>query len=287
MIRALAALLGVFLSSAALCTPPDARRFEALYAFGDSLSDSGAGYLDGNGPTAVAYLASDLGIAFTYAGDANAAGKSLNFAVSGARTGRGEGYRVRPASAAMCGVHEALLGRGMLNQVDDFAQRVRSGALHFDAAKTLFFIAGGLNDQDVETADTVAHLKAAIRTLYAVGGRDFLIALLPTQIPPLSAVGRRLNAALIHIPQELRSALPRAQVSLSRWGEYFDEVLVRPADYGITNTTTACAGRALFGENATPCQTPDTYYYYHSGHPSTAVQRIVARRLKQEVEAFP
>ncbi len=33
-----------------------------LYVFGDSYSDTGAGYLDGNGPTAIAYLAGRLGL---------------------------------------------------------------------------------------------------------------------------------------------------------------------------------------------------------------------------------
>jgi len=61
-----------------------------------------------------------------------------------------------------------------------------------------------------------------------------------------------------------------------------------PAQYGITNWTDRCAGRALFGEDATPCASPDSYFFYHQGHPSTAVHRIVARELARELEsAFP
>jgi phospholipase/lecithinase/hemolysin len=61
-----------------------------------------------------------------------------------------------------------------------------------------------------------------------------------------------------------------------------------PAQYGITNATDKCAGRALFGEDATPCATPDTYFFYHQGHPSTAVHKIVGRELAQELESvFP
>src|SRR5882724_9020305 len=85
-----------------------------LYVFGDSYSDTGAGYVDGNGPTAVAYLAERLGFALVPSNAADAAGKSLNFAVSGAGTGGGPGHRVK----------EALLGLGMRNQVEDFAGRV-------------------------------------------------------------------------------------------------------------------------------------------------------------------
>jgi phospholipase/lecithinase/hemolysin len=40
----------------------NAQRYDALYVFGDSYSDIGARYVDGNGPTAVAYLAQRMGI---------------------------------------------------------------------------------------------------------------------------------------------------------------------------------------------------------------------------------
>ncbi len=58
-IVAIAALiLGSFLPAIAQTktAPPITR----LYVFGDSYSDIGEGYLDGNGPTAVAYFADHL-----------------------------------------------------------------------------------------------------------------------------------------------------------------------------------------------------------------------------------
>jgi len=39
-----------------------APRYSRLYVFGDSYSDIGAGYIDGNGPTAVAYLGWLMGL---------------------------------------------------------------------------------------------------------------------------------------------------------------------------------------------------------------------------------
>jgi cholinesterase len=107
-----------------------AREWEKLFAFGDSYTDSGAGYIDGNGPTAVVYAALSLHIPFTYADDANSATKGLNFAVSGASTGTNEGMRIRPA-AARCGIDEALFGRGIQTQMLDFRQRVKSGTITF------------------------------------------------------------------------------------------------------------------------------------------------------------
>jgi len=101
-------LYGLF-ASVALGTDAQARTWEALYTFGDSYTDSGAGYVDGNGPSAVVYLAASLKIPFTYAGAADSSGKSLNFAVSDAKTGSSDGYRVRPAGAD-CGNGEARFG---------------------------------------------------------------------------------------------------------------------------------------------------------------------------------
>jgi phospholipase/lecithinase/hemolysin len=244
-----------------------------LYVFGDSYSDTGAGYVDGNGPTAVAYLAERLGFGLVPANAKDTAGKSLNFAVSGAQTGGGSGHKVK----------EALLGWGMRNQVDDFAERVRSGKIKFRPENTLFFIAGGLNDKRLPTETTVTNLKGEIRTLYELGGRRFLIALLPTAIPSFSEVGKRLDPALAHIPDEMAAELPEASFGVSNWGLFFDDVMHNPAKYGIENTKDACAGRAIFDQDTTPCPKPAAYFYYHAGHPSTAVHKIVGEKLYEEV----
>jgi len=251
-------------------TPSSVQR---LYVFGDSYSDTGAGYVDGNGPTAVAYLADRLGFALVPANAADTADKSLNFAVSGAQTGSGPGHKVK----------DALLGLGMHEQVEDFAQRVRSGRIKFRPGSTLFFVAGGLNDKRLPTETTVGNLKAEIRTLYRVGGRRFLIALLPTAIPSFSQVGERLDPALVHIPSEMAAEFPEASFGLSDWGPFFDDVMRNPAKYGIENTKDACAGRAIFDQDTTPCSKPSAYFYYHSGHPSTAVHKIVGEKLYEEV----
>src|ERR1700749_3258202 len=109
MIRRIALATALFAATLfAQTTPaPNPHPYTMLYVFGDSYSDSGAGYVDGNGPTAVVYLAQRLGIPFTYDGDPNGNGKVLNFAVSGASTGESAG-RSLPTGGT--------LGFGMKNQ---------------------------------------------------------------------------------------------------------------------------------------------------------------------------
>jgi phospholipase/lecithinase/hemolysin len=244
-----------------------------MYVFGDSYSDNGAGYVDGDGPTAVAYLAKRLGFELQPATKATRPTDSLNFAVSGAQTGRGAGRTVK----------DALLGRGMVEQVDDFLARVQAKQVTFDPKSTLFYLAGGLNDGRLASDVTVGNLEGEIRKLYEAGARRFRVALMPTAIPSFSAVGTRLNPELRKIPDDVRKALPDVQIALSNWGPSFDEVMHNPSRYGIENTTDKCAGRAIFNEDATPCAKPSAYYYYHAGHPSTAVHKAVGDMLYDEI----
>jgi hypothetical protein len=255
-------------------TPGPTTRYSRLYVFGDSYSDIGAGYIDGNGPTAVAYLGWLMGLPVASSTTANAAGKSLVFAVSGAGTGEGEGRRVK----------EALLGYGMMNQVRDFAARVKSGEIAFDPQTTLFFLAGGLNDGRRETAVTLANLRQQLQILRELGGRHFTIALLPTKIPQFAAVGRRLNPAYEQFVRE-EDGTAGVDQWLNHWGPGFDEVMEHPAAHGIVNTTSACAGRAIFDQDPIPVGDPATYFFYHEGHPSTAVHRIVGKKLFEEIAA--
>lgn len=272
-------------ASPAFAKAPASHAWSSMYVFGDSYSDSGAGYVDGNGPTAVVYLAQGLKVPFTYYGDPNAGTKGLNYAVSGAQTGLGDG-RHYPAPGN--GEPASMRGRGMMNQVQDFTNAVNAGTIKFDGEHTLFFIAGGLNDGRFPTDQTVGNLESEIRQLYAAGGRYFLVAMMPTKIKSFAATGAKLNPALQRIPGEMRLALPGIHIAMSQWGRYYDDVMDNPDKYGITNTKDRCAGRAVFNEDFTPCATPDSYFFYHEGHPSTAVHKIVGGKLVGDVKAaFP
>ena len=264
------------LSAQSAPTSGPTTRYSRLYVFGDSYSDIGAGYIDGNGPTAVAYLGWLMGLQVASSKAPDPTAKSLVFAVSGAGTGEGKGRQVK----------EALLGYGMMNQVRDFAARVKSGEIAFEPQTTLFFLAGGLNDGRQETAFTLANLRRQLQILRELGGQHFTIARLPTKIPQFAAVGLRLNPAYEQFVREEHGAAG-LDLWLNHWGTAFDDVLEHPAAHGIVHTTSACAGRAIFDQDPTPVGDPATYFFYHEGHPSTAVHRIVGKKLFDEIAARP
>jgi phospholipase/lecithinase/hemolysin len=271
-------LVGVFLLTLFMSgsiNNPCAAQFSRLYVFGDSYSDTGAGYVDGNGPTAVFYMARRMKIPLTHARDSSTIIKSLNFAVSGAQTGSGKGTIVEGA----------LLGLGMMDQVEDFAARVRRKTVTFKPESTLFFIAGGLNDGNVATETTVRNLTDEIQILSDLGAIHITLALLPEKISAFSALSKRLNPAYEKLAATLAHEL-MADIRLNHWGGYFDDVITNPKQYGIQNTRDPCAGRAIFKEDTTPCGAPDTYFFYHAGHPSTAVHKIVGEKLFREISAW-
>ena len=265
---------GTVLAQVAAAPAVNLHPYTMLYVFGDSYSDSGSGYVDTNGPTAVVYLAQRLGIPFTYYGDPSSTGKGLNFAVSGAETGEGGGRRFPTGP---------FLGFGMKNQVDNFVQYSKGGLLpKIDPENTMFFFAGGLNDGRRPEGFTRTNIEAEIDALYDLGARRFMVAILPTKIRQFAAAGTKANPEIEKIPDEERAKHPDIRIAGSRWGAFFDEVITNPSKYGLTDTSDACAQHALRGEQIQACSSPDTYFFYYEGHPSTAAHHAVGEMLYQE-----
>ncbi len=251
-----------------------AHPYTMLYVFGDSYSDSGAGYVDADGPTAVVYLAQRLGIPFTYNGDPNSTGKGLNFAVSAASSGEGAG-RALPTGGT--------LGFGMKNQIESFVGYLKSGAIpKIDAANTMFFFAGGLNDGGRPEGFVRGNIEAEIDTLYGLGARRFMVAMLPTKIPSFARAGTRVNPELEKIPGEEQAKHPDIRIANSQWGPFFDEVITTPAKYGLTDAVTPCSDRPFGPQKITKCSDPEAHFFYHEGHPSTAAHRAVGEMLYRE-----
>lgn len=278
MPRLASLLLLASLAASAQTTPssaPNPHPYTTLYVFGDSYSDSGSGYIDTNGPTAVAVLAQRLGIPFTFYGDPHYTQTGgLNFAISGAQTGAGNGRRYPTGE---------MLGIGMKNQVDNFVAFSKQNFIpKIDPDTTLFFFAGGLNDRGKPEGFTRTNIEDEIDTLYALGARRFMVAILPTKIPQFASAGEQFNPELEKIPAEERAKHPDIRIANSQWGAFFDQVITHPAQYGLTDTAHPCAGRFIHHEDTTPCASPDTHFFYHDGHPSAAAHRAVGQMLYTE-----
>jgi phospholipase/lecithinase/hemolysin len=176
-----------------------------------------------------------------------------------------------------------MLSLGLKNQVENF---VAFSKLNFipkiDADNTMFFFAGGLNDRGKPDGFTRTNIEDEIETLYALGARRFMVAILPTKIRQFATAGTAFNPELTKIPAEELAKHPDIRIANSDWGAFLDEVMTNPAKYGITDTTKPCAGRTIHHEDPTPCADPDAHFFYHEGHPSTAVHRAVGDMLYTE-----
>jgi phospholipase/lecithinase/hemolysin len=258
-----AAILG----SSLVSLPARAVVINDEFIFGDSYSDTGAYVELSNGPTAVGYLAQDFGITLTTSKNADPGTDGVNFAESGARVFVGP---TPPATQP----------RSLTQQVAEFQNYVDTGKVTFDPSTSLFFLLGGLNDHTkVTSAQVNAATASQVATLYSLGARIFEIALLPASVPAFTDSADNFNPGYEALVPELQAEYPDAVFNLSNWGPDYDFIHDNPSQYGLTNTTDACNS---FGASPT-CSTPDSYFYYYSGHPSTYVHQIVGNELYNEV----
>lgn len=247
-----------------------------VIAFGDSLSDIGQGYVDGNGPTAVAVMAEKLGLDLLPGRMASAnLHASRCYAVSGAGSGSGGGGMIK----------SAMFGRGLLAQLSDFEEALQSLTLAI-AEDCLVFIEIGLNDRHLSSDLVHANCEVAIAKLHGLGVRRFAIASLPELGTAFEEVARRLNPVLMEVLRQAQDMFGDAQFLWSNFGVWFDRIRAEPEHYGLDNVTDPCApGRAIFGENPARMGDPELYFYYHPDHPSAAVHRLVGEQLAIELAA--
>jgi cholinesterase len=244
-----------------------------IIAFGDSRSDIGQGYVDGNGPTAIACMAYRLGLQMI---PGRAASLDLRISRCYAVSGGGSG------DASGGGLKAAMFGRGVLAQISDFEDAIRSKFTSVDS-DTLFFIAIGLNDRGLASEEITTNYQIAIDRLYALGARRLVLSRLPAISPPYAEFADRINSLLSDIVEWGTSKHADCKIHLSRFDEYFDDIRAYPNAHGLENAADPCApGRAVFGEETARCGEPEKYFYYHPDHPSAVVHALVGAKLAQE-----
>src|SRR5579862_311055 len=214
---------------------PVVSAYDALYAFGDSLTDTGnnpapagTNYYNGhfsNGPLWVEYMSTNLGLAYV---------QTNNHADSGSETA------------------------GALLAVQNFPPPV-------DAATAVFAVWSGGNDfiKNVSVtsqqndplwagviSNAVYNLTNAVAVLYADGARTIIVPNLPdlSKLPaanPLTSSYKTYisgkiglyNANLLQALNKIRSGHPNLDLSGPDIFTNFNNILANPAAYGFTKTT--------------------------------------------------
>lgn len=289
------ALRRLAFAAAVVTSLPVSAAYSELVVFGDSLSDNGNflaltggqfpspafGYATGrfsNGPVAVEYLATSLGLTLH------------NFAVGGARTGTpfgggSDNYVDASGQGTELGLpSDYFNGTGVLAQI---SQRVAAGPLDPNA---LYLVWAGPNDyflpESLLSPDTVpnaiGHLGSGLTQLYNAGARNFLVpnmanlGLTPAMQAegPLAAGLATLrsaehNTALAQLLGTLDQTLTLADFRTVDVFDLLNSAALNPDQYGLTNTDT-------------PCQTtpgcagdPAGYLFWDGVHITTAGHQVV------------
>jgi outer membrane lipase/esterase len=300
--RLLAYILAVVLAPALALAAP----ITSLVVVGDSLSDDGNGFIltggtfppppydqgGSNGPVAVEYLASALGLPL-----APSAAGGTNYAVLGAATGAVEIPLLAPLTTenvvALQYGQTALEGTSLLTQTLGV---LSLGPLDPNA---LFFVWGGANDLAIDPSlatagDALNNLATIISALYFSGARQFLVPNLPDL--SLTPFGLGLSPDERAGLQELTigfnvglagaltglSGLPDIDIEQFDTFGLFSAILANPSAFGFTNISTPCITGNL-QDGGSVCADPSSYLFWDSVHPTTAAHQVLGSAFAASV----
>ena len=281
------------LAIGALLPAASAGTIDAIYAFGDSLSDVGNAfvasggtvpappYANGqfsNGPVWIQDLAAKLGVAPLHPSLAG----GTDFAFGGAEAGP------EPFNHA--------------NPLTDLTAQVAQFSLAHPAAdpNALYTIWIGSNDlADILTgaapaqylADIAADLTnvdASISALAADGAKRFLIVTVPDlgKTPGAIAAGPSAQAGATFLAANFDNALVTSALSLASSDglhlsildtfSLLDAAIADPLHFKLTNVTAPCLTGEVNFAGGTPCANPDQFLFWDTSHPTAAGHALVA-----------
>lgn len=285
----------------------------AIYAFGDSLSDvgniyritggatPGAPYVNGqftNGNVWVQDLAVGLGLPLLTPSLLGGADYAFGSAETGATS-----FNTAPANTDLTG------STGQIAQFQATHVVADPNALY-----TIWIGSNDLNDMlanaaqgqyGVDIGTIVANIDGAINVLAGMGAKNFLILNVPDlgATPAAEALGPAASAGASQISAVFDSILANGEgpipslaaiaaadsinISLVNTYALLDAIVADPASYGLTNVTQACLTGEVNYAGGTPCATPGQYLFWDDLHPTAAGHQLVAEEAAQLVAPEP
>jgi phospholipase/lecithinase/hemolysin len=281
---------------AAIVSSAQAGSFNAIYVFGDSLSDAGNAFIASggalpappysagrftNGPVWVQDLSSSLGLAPVTASLAG----GTDYAVGGAESGNANPGDLSSQLAAFKAANPVANSNGLYT--------IWIGANDLNA------ILGANPSASVaaaEAAGVVGNIDAAINTLAGDGAKNFLIVTVPDlgKTPEALAAGPLGVAAASGLSAFFDSALVNGLgsagipslsgiaaadgLNLNVLDTYslIDGITANPAQFGFTNVMQPCLTGEVDYAGGTPCANPNQYLFWDQLHPTAAGQALVA-----------
>ena len=276
-----------------------AESIDAIYSFGDSLSDvgndftlsggllPGAPYVNGqfsNGPVWV----QDLATAFGLGPLTPSLLGGTDYAYGGAETG------TTPVHA---GNATDLTGStGQIAQFQAAHSTADPNALYtvwIGSNDLMDILAGAPPSQyAADIAAAVANVDAAISALAADGAKDFLLVTVPdlgktpaaiadgpAAVAGASELSALFNSALVSSVDQI-AALDSLDLSTLNTYSLLDQIVASPSSYGFTNVTSPCLTGAVDYSGGTVCAPTlagqNQYLFWDSIHPTAAGHAIVA-----------
>ena len=300
------ASITVVISSLTFSTQTKASNLTKIYAFGNSVSDTGNVFnlTGGTFPPASLYsegrfsdgeiwlddLSTDLGIDINnFYGETSNIGDSLNFAIGGATTG----------TTTLGDTPDATFP-GVTTQVNDFVNFLDGNAIEENALVTLW---AGENDYVEEFQDNgtilnpeipVGNIADSLATLASNGAKNILVSNLvniadvplsrdfipPEQLGLLDSLTDIHNNGLNAAVSSLEMAFPDTKFAIFDVNSLLDDIFENPTSFGFTaNPIESCLSPNSFPDispDAVVCSNPDQYVYYDNQHFTSAVHQLIA-----------
>lgn len=271
------------LSVAAFAPPAHAGTINAIYAFGDSLSDAGNDFIaDGgtepaspysggrftNGNVWVQDLASMLGLPAV----TPSLSGGTDYAFGGALSGNANPGDLTSQLAAFHAANPVANPNGLYT--------IWIGSNDINA-----ILEGGPNN----LAAIVGNIDSAVTTLAGDGAKDVLVFTVPdlgktpaaiaggpAAVAGASALSAAFDNALASSLTSIAASDSALDLSVLDTYSLLDGIVANPAASGFTNVTQPCLTGEVNYAGGTPCANPGSYLFWDQLHPTAAGQQIVA-----------